>query len=132
MERKLVLSFPRALVNQPIISGLVRDFDLTFNILKAYVTPEEEGNLVLELVGGKENLERAVAHLKKLGVKVQPLSRKVEMRKDLCTDCTACVPLCPTEALVVKDCEVHLISEKCIACGACIKACPVKAMVLNV
>jgi len=132
MERKLVLSFPPTLVNQPVISTLVKDFDLAFNILKAYVTPEEEGNLVLELSGEKENLDRAVNRLKKLGVKVQSLSKRVEIRRELCTDCSACVPLCPTEALEVRNHEVVFISEKCIACGACIKACPVRAIMLNV
>lgn len=131
MERRLVLHFPRKLVNKPVISMLVRDFDLEFNILKANVT-EEEGNLVLELTGAGGNLDRAVKHLKELGVKVQSLSQQVEMRRDRCTDCTACVPLCPTGALEVRDYRVAFESEKCIACGACIRACPVKAMVLNV
>ncbi len=132
MERRLVLSFPRALVNQPIISSLVKEFDLSFNILKAYVTPDDAGSLVLELSGTRENLERAIGHLKKLGVKVQALSKQVEMVKDRCTDCTACVPLCPTEALEVRGDEVVFVADRCIACGACIRACPVRAMVLNI
>ena len=87
---------------------------------------------MLELSGEKENLERAVARLKKLGVKVQSLSKRVEIRRELCMDCSACVPLCPVEALQVKNNEVVFFPEKCIACGVCIKACPVKAIVLNV
>ena len=46
VARRVVLHFPRSLVDQPIIYKLVRDFDLQFNILKASVTPNEEGLLV--------------------------------------------------------------------------------------
>ena len=49
MTKKIVLRFPQNLVDQPIICRLVKDFDLEFNILRASVTPEEEGLLVLEL-----------------------------------------------------------------------------------
>jgi len=133
MNKKLVLHFPTALVDRPIISGLVREFDVDFNILKASVT-SDEGNLVLELTGSENNVERAVRHLKSLGVKVQSLSKDVKMIKDRCTDCSACVPLCPVEALVVdgKTFTVNLESAKCIACGVCIKACPTRALVLRI
>jgi hypothetical protein len=38
-------------VERPIIYRLVKDYDLEFNILKASITPEQEGLLVLELKG---------------------------------------------------------------------------------
>ncbi|MBM4445669.1 MAG: (Fe-S)-binding protein, partial [Chloroflexi bacterium] len=37
ISRRVVLHFPRTLVEQPIIYRLVRDYDLSFNILKASV-----------------------------------------------------------------------------------------------
>ena len=46
---KVVIHFPRDLVNKPIICRLVKDFDLEFNVLKAEVNPDEEGLMVLEL-----------------------------------------------------------------------------------
>ena len=58
MEKKLFLRFPSSLVDRPIISDLVKELDLGFNILKAYVTPEEEGNLVIEFTGTEKNLEK--------------------------------------------------------------------------
>jgi len=133
MEKKLVLQFPSSLVDKPIISSLVRDFSLDFNILRAQVTPKE-GNLVLELTGAEEHLDQAVKHLKRIGVKVKSLSKEIEMVKERCTACSACVPLCPVEALTIEgpDRTVVFDSGKCIACGICIKACPVNAMVLKV
>ena len=54
VSKRIVLHFPRRLVDRPIVSRLVRDFNLDFNILKASVTPDEEGLLVLELPGDSE------------------------------------------------------------------------------
>ena len=50
-SKMLVLRFPREIVNEPIIVNLVRDYDLTFNILKATVYPRREGMVVMELQG---------------------------------------------------------------------------------
>lgn len=56
--KKIVLHFPQSLINQPIICRLVKDFNLEFNILKASVTPEKEGLLVLELSGEEKNIRK--------------------------------------------------------------------------
>ena len=134
MERKFVLHFPPTLIDKPIISDLVRKYDLQFNILKAYITPEEEGNLVLELKGEEKNLDKAVNELQEIGVKVQLLKADVKMIEERCTHCTICIPLCPTTAIYYEreSLSVKFDPEKCIACGMCIKACPTKAMVLTV
>jgi Fe-S-cluster-containing dehydrogenase component len=127
---RIVLHFPKDLVDQPIVYRLVKDFDLVFNILKAEVNPKEEGLLVLELEGEEQNYKKGIEYLKKEGVKVQPLSRDISMDRKKCVDCTVCVPLCPTQALVKDSAtlEVDFIKDKCIACGICIKACPYAAM----
>jgi len=133
VSRKIVLKFPHRLVEQPIVYRMVKDYDLEFNILKAYVTPKEEGLLVLELTGEDKNFDRAISYLKKVGVSVQPLSKDIKRDEDKCTHCGACVPICPTEALVVdpKTRKVEFYNEKCIACELCIKACPPSAMELH-
>ncbi|MFH1768949.1 MAG: NIL domain-containing protein [Candidatus Omnitrophota bacterium] len=132
-EKKVVLRFPKNLVDKPIIFKLVKDFDLEFNILKAEVNPKEEGLLVLELKGKDANYEKAIDYLEKEGVRVQLLSQDVFMDRQRCTSCTVCMPLCPTNALVKNPdtFEVEFVKEKCIACGICIKACPYQAMKIN-
>ena len=134
MERKFVLHFPPTLIDKPIISELVRKYDLQFNILKAYITPEEEGNLVLALKGEEKNLDKAVNELEKIGVKVQFLKADIKMIEEKCIHCTVCIPLCPTSAIYYEkeSLSVKFDPEKCIACGMCIKACPTKAMVLTI
>ena len=133
VSKRIVLKFPHRLVEQPIVYRMVKDYELEFNILKAYVTPKEQGLLVLELTGEDKNFDKAISYVKKLGVSVQPLSKDIKRNEEKCTHCGACVPICPTEALVVdpKTRKVEFYSEKCIACELCIKACPPRAMELH-
>lgn len=130
VARKIVLHFPPRLVDQPILYRLVKDYDLQFNILKASVTPKEEGILVLELSGKKKNYDDAIRFLTETGVDVQALVKDVSRKEDKCTHCGACVTMCPVGALVVDPAtrKVDFLDSKCIACGLCIKPCPVRAM----
>lgn len=128
-----MLHFPQRLVNQPIVSHLVRRYDLEFSILKAYVTPEEEGLLVLEIRGTEQACEQGQEYLASVGVSVQPLSQDIVRNDDRCTHCGACIPSCPSGALSVvrPEMTIEFDNEKCIACELCIKACPTRAMELH-
>ncbi len=129
-KRRLVLTFPPSLVNKPVTYHLVKDYHLVVNILRARVTPEEEGKLVIDLEGSNEDLNKGIEYLQKIGVHIQPLARDVVWRKERCTHCTACITICPTGALFVdrESWEVRFDKEKCIACELCIPACPYQAM----
>jgi ferredoxin len=130
VTKRIVLRFPRRLVERPIIYRLVKDYDLEFNILKASITPEEEGLLVLELKGDQKEYDKGVNFLVKAGVKIQSLSQDVTRNEERCTHCGACVTVCPTGAFRVdpKTRKVLFDNKKCIACGLCISACPPRAM----
>lgn len=130
ISKKIVLHFPHRLVDQPIVYKLVKEYDLKFNILKAYVTPQEEGLMVLELSGKKEEFDKGMEYLQSCGVRIQPLSQDVIRNESKCTDCGVCVPICPTGALVVDPLtrKVHFYDNKCIACELCVKVCPTQAM----
>lgn len=132
-SKRIVLKFPHKLVDQPIVYKMVKDFNLEFNILKAYITPREEGLMVLELKGEDSNLEKALKYAKSLGVIIQPLSKDIKRNDSKCTHCGACVPICPTGALVTDPLtrKVLFYDTKCIACELCIKACPPRAMELH-
>lgn len=133
ISRRIVLHFPARLVEQPIVYRLVKDYDLSFNILKASIAPDDEGLLVLEVSGERSNYEKGIKYLTQRGVRVEPLSQNVVRDEDRCTDCGACVALCPTHAFVVdpQSREVSFLGERCIVCGLCIKACPPRAMELR-
>lgn len=130
VSKRIVLRFPHRLVDQPIVCNLVKKFDLEFNILKAYVTPREEGLLVLELRGEDGAYDEGVGYLRSLGVSVQPLSQDIIRNIARCTHCGACVVVCPTDALVLDPLtrKVLFYDNKCIGCELCIKACPTRAM----
>ena len=103
ISKRVVLRFPPRLVDQPIVYNLVKKYDLEFSILKAYVTPQEEGLLVLELRGDNGALDRGVEYLTSLGVRLQPLSQDIIRINTKCTHCGACVVICPSGALVLDN-----------------------------
>jgi len=129
-SNKIVLHFPSNLVNKPIIYKLSKDFDLEFNILKALVNPDEEGLMVLELKGEKDEYTRAVKYLENEKVRIQTLSKDVTRDDDKCVDCGLCVAVCSVEAFEVDpdSREIKFHDDKCIACEMCVKVCPYKAM----
>lgn len=129
--KKIVLIFPKEKIDKPIVSQLVKEHNLTFNILKASITPDQEGHMALELDGENSEIEKGIKFLKDQGVKVEPLSKDIKVNWDKCVQCGACVAICPTGALYVKDrqtMEVAFDSDKCIACELCIRPCPPRAI----
>jgi len=129
-RKRIVLKFPPKLIDKPIVYKLVRDYDLIFNILRARVTPREEGEMVVELEGKQDNFAAGIKYLQGLGVKMQPLSQDVTRDESRCTHCGACVTVCPTGALYMdkETMRVMFDNAKCIACEACVPACPPRAM----
>jgi len=130
VTKRIVLRFPKRLVERPIISRLVKDYDLEFNILRASITPEQEGVMVLELKGNQGEYDKGIEFLLKAGVTIQSLSQDVTRNEERCTHCGACVTVCPPGAFRVdpKTRMVIFDNKKCIACGLCIPACPPHAM----
>jgi ferredoxin len=126
------LHFPKRLTNEPIVYKLVKDFELEFNIIKAAVTPGEEGLLVMELSGEQRNYDKGVKYLTETGVKIQSLSQDVVWNESRCTHCGACITLCPTGAFSIEPETRKVIfdNNKCVVCELCIKACPPRAMEL--
>ncbi|HUL31337.1 MAG TPA: NIL domain-containing protein, partial [Thermodesulfobacteriota bacterium] len=84
-KKRIVLNYPSHLVDQPVISKLVKDYDLVVNIMRARITPKEEGRLVLELTGKKASVEAGLEYLSGIGVKVQSLAQDVKWHEERCT-----------------------------------------------
>ena len=129
-RKRIVLTFPNRLVDQPITYHLVKNHDLMVNILRANITPEEEGRLVVEVSGKKKDMQSGIDYLNEIGVDIQPLTQDVRWYKNRCTECTACISICPSGAFVVNraDMSVSFKRDKCIACELCIPICPYRAI----
>jgi len=72
VERKVRLTYPQRLLGQPLIYGLIRQFDLFTNILEARVSAEE-GWLVLVVRGERERVEQGLSWMIEQGVQVEIL-----------------------------------------------------------
>jgi len=130
VSKRVVLHFPPRLVDQPIIYKLVKDYNLVLNILKASVTPKEEGLLVLELSGDREDYDEGIEYLVDVGVKIQSLGQDIVRNEARCTHCGACIAICPTGALALDPVsrQVNFTEDRCTACELCVPACPPRAM----
>jgi len=130
VSKKIVLHFPQRITDRPIVCRLIKDYDLEFNILKASVSPDKEGLMVLELRGKQENYDKGIMYLTRAGVKIQSLSQDVIRNEERCTHCGACITICPANAFELdpKTRRVIFYNDRCLACGLCLKACPPRAM----
>ncbi|MDD3629324.1 MAG: NIL domain-containing protein [Actinomycetota bacterium] len=134
IKRKLVLSFPENIVTKPITYRLVKEFNLEFNILRAEITPNMEGKMLIELKGDKAQIDGAVKYLSQTGVTVQEAAKDIITDKNQCVDCGLCTSICITQALVLDD-KSHKLKfnkDKCILCELCLDCCPVSAIKVHI
>ncbi|MHC4915924.1 MAG: NIL domain-containing protein [Planctomycetota bacterium] len=74
--RKIWLTFPRDLVERPLIWEVGREFEVVTNIRQASVS-REVGLVGLEISGEDAEVERAIAFLTEKGVSVEPVELDV-------------------------------------------------------
>lgn len=118
-----LLRFSAKSLEQPIISTLVKKYDLEVNILRAKIHPTEEGRMLAKISG--VSVTRGLKSLASSGVTVQPIDSNFLWNKDLCVECGACAALCPSGAFSTdpKTLEVSFDLSECIMCDRCIEAC---------
>jgi L-aspartate semialdehyde sulfurtransferase ferredoxin len=74
---RVKLTFPEALVREPIIARMVQEYDIVPNIRRADVG-EQDGWIICELDGEPTTVDRAVEWLRVEGVQVDLLGDIVE------------------------------------------------------
>jgi len=133
MERKFKIEFDEANVQDSVAYILVSEFDLKPNVLKAEISGDGSGVMILSLVGDEEKLIAAENRLREAGFTVS-LTKHITRDEDLCWHCGACVSICPAYCFSSdkETFEIVIDSSKCIACSACVNACSVHALKLDI
>ena len=123
---KAWLKFSPKMVNQAVITDLIKNFDVSFNILRADIN-SKGGKMLIEISGSQ--VEEGIAYIQREGIDVSPVKRVVKKDKELCIDCGACVSLCPVKAISVEeDWTIDVNDKECIGCKLCTYSCPTKAI----
>lgn len=123
---KAWLKFSPKMVNQAVITNLIKNFDVSFNILRADINPKG-GKMLIEIVGSEA--QKGIEYIEKAGIDVSPVKKVVKKDNDLCIDCGACLSLCPVKAIYVeKDWTVEVNDKECVGCKLCTFSCPTKAI----
>jgi len=132
-RKRFDLTFPPNQATKPITYHLVKDFDLVPNILRAVIQPGQEGRMLVELTGAKEDFDAGIAFLEAEGVLVKPAATDISLDEDACVLCGLCTAVCRPGALVLEPASGELIFDKdeCVYCEACVVACPRRAVTLS-
>ncbi len=114
----------------PIIHYATKKYDILFNVLEAKILPRQEGRLVLQLEGKRDQVEQAIDFMLQEKVKVEILANRIKRDSEKCVHCGACTGVCKTEALKIDRSTMEVIfnPENCVACGQCQLACPMSAI----
>ena len=75
-KRRARFTFPTGLITEPVIFNLGRDFDVVTNIRRADVR-EDVGWVVLEIEGDEDEIDRGLAWVESMGVRVDPVTGDV-------------------------------------------------------
>jgi len=70
MKRRVKLTFPQNLIKEPVIFTMAKKYDVLPNIRRARVT-DTVGEMMLELEGDEENLEKGIKSLHEQGIEVE-------------------------------------------------------------
>ncbi len=133
-KKRLVLTFPENIVTKPITYQLVKKYDLKFNILRAEITADIEGKILLEIEGTKEKVDEGIRFLENEGITIQDAAKDILIDKEACINCGVCPSLCITNALEMDPVsyKLNFYKDKCILCGFCQNSCPVNAIMLKI
>lgn len=133
MKKRVTLTFPKRSVHLPVTYRLAKDFNVAANIIRAQVTPNQIGKLVVELSGDIDQLDAAIDWMRTMDIGVSLSSREIVINEESCVHCGLCTGICPTEALSLdrQTFQLNFTRSRCIVCEQCIPTCPVQAIATN-
>ena len=131
MTRKILLNYSAQKVTDPILATVIKETGLVPNILYAEFS-SRGGEILLSIDAPDKKVDALIELFKKKGVQVKEVKRAIQLDRDLCFDCGACLSICPSSALYQKeDKTVELDESKCVYCELCVPSCPARALKLS-
>lgn len=131
MTRKVLLRYSPLKVGEPILATVIKNSGIEPNILYAELSAKG-GEILLAIDAPDQETNRAIELFRQKGVEVKEIKRAIQLDRDSCFDCGACLSLCPTDALhMTDDKTVELDEDRCIYCELCVPSCPVRALKLS-
>ena len=128
MKKKILLRYSPAKATEPILASVVKRTGVLVNILYADFSAKG-GEILIAVDAPEADVTKVVDLLAKEGVEIEEVKRVIELDKESCFHCGACISLCPTGALkLAKDYSLELDEDKCVYCELCIPACPPRAL----
>ena len=124
---KILLRFSENLAGQPITAQIIMEHKVPISIVTANIT-SKGGEFLAEIPD--ESLEIVIKAFRQKGLTVS-LPKLIEIDKEKCFSCGACITICPVEALKFdQDFSLTFDKEKCLGstCSVCVDACPAKAI----
>ncbi len=76
MKQRVKLTFPQHLIKEPVIFTMAKKYNVMPNIRRARVT-DTVGEMVLELEGTEENLNRGIQSLRDQGIIVELIEEDI-------------------------------------------------------
>jgi L-aspartate semialdehyde sulfurtransferase ferredoxin len=133
VKKRVTLTFPRQSIHMPVTYRLAKDFNVAANIIRAQVTPNQVGTLVVELLGDIDEVNAAIDWMRSQEIRISSASGEIVIDDRICVDCGLCTGVCPTQALSLdfKTFHLHFDRSRCIVCEQCIPSCPVQAISSN-
>jgi len=131
MTRKILLKYDATKTTEPILSSVIKETGLLLNILYAEFGPRG-GEILLAIDAPDKDVDKVIELFERKGIEAKEIKRAIQLDRDSCFDCGACLSLCPTNALYqTEDKSVELDEDKCIYCELCVPSCPVRALKLS-
>ena len=126
-SKKVLIILPKTEIKKPIVNDLIKYYDLTIKIIRAKITPEEEGYILIDIIGAGDDIEKGLTFLGTLNIRIQDAERGLQWSEAHCTHCGNCLSHCPSGSLSMIDrvqMQFNFDKETCIECLNCIKNCP--------
>ncbi|MEW6222021.1 MAG: 4Fe-4S binding protein [Candidatus Hadarchaeota archaeon] len=131
MTRKMLIEYSPQRAAEPVLSSVIKETGLLFNILYAEFD-SAGGKILLAVDAPNKEVDAAIELFRKKGVELREIKQAIQLDRKSCMDCGACLSLCPTGALhLTGDNSIDLDEDKCIYCELCLPSCPVRALELQ-